>query len=44
MRAPRRQFTFEGSHKGAPLPDSPPLEPVGGPDDSDGPVDVSKAE
>src|ERR1700710_1580650 len=35
------QFTFEGSHKGS-LPDSPPLEPVGGPDDSDGPVDIAK--
>ena len=34
-------FTFEGSHKGE-LPDSPPLEPVGGPDDSEGPVDIPK--
>src|SRR6186997_3393336 len=25
------QFSFHGSHKGSPLPDSPPLEPVGGP-------------
>ncbi|WP_030483183.1 ATP-dependent Clp protease ATP-binding subunit [Nocardioides aequoreus] len=36
-------FTFEGTQKTA-LPDSPPLEPVGGPDDSDGPVDVAKGE
>jgi ATP-dependent Clp protease ATP-binding subunit ClpC len=35
------KFTFEGSHKGS-LPDSPPLEPVGGPDDSEGPVDIQK--
>jgi ATP-dependent Clp protease ATP-binding subunit ClpC len=35
------QFTFEGSLKGR-LPDSPPLEHVGGPDDSDGPVDIPK--
>ena len=35
------QFTFKGSHKGS-LPDSPPLEPVGGPDDSEGPVDIAK--
>src|SRR6187455_644845 len=38
------EFTFEGSHKGSPLPDSPPLEPVGGPDDSEGPVDVQKTD
>ena len=37
------QFTFEGSHKGS-LPDSPPLEPVGGPDDSEGPVDIAKTD
>jgi ATP-dependent Clp protease ATP-binding subunit ClpC len=37
------RFTFEGSVKGE-LPDAPPLEPVGGPDDSDGPVDITKAE
>ncbi len=35
------QFTFQGSHKGS-LPDTPPLEPVGGPDDSEGPVDIPK--
>ena len=35
------QFTFEGSVKGE-LPDSPPLEIVGGPDDSEGPVDITK--
>jgi len=35
------QFSFHGSAKGE-LPDSPPLEPVGGPDDSDGPVDIPK--
>ena len=35
------QFTFEGSAKGE-LPDSPPLEHVGGPDDSEGPVDIPK--
>src|SRR5215210_4949757 len=35
------QFTFEGSKKGE-LPDSPPLEHVGGPDDSEGPVDIPK--
>jgi ATP-dependent Clp protease ATP-binding subunit ClpC len=34
-------FTFAGSSKGS-LPDSPPLEPVGGPDDSEGPVDIPK--
>ncbi|MCW2807833.1 MAG: ATP-dependent Clp protease ATP-binding subunit, partial [Marmoricola sp.] len=37
------QFTFHGSVKGE-LPDSPPLEPVGGPDDSEGPVDITKAD
>ncbi|GAB3989769.1 ATP-dependent Clp protease ATP-binding subunit [Nocardioides marmoraquaticus] len=36
-------FTFSGTSKGE-LPDSPPLEPVGGPDDSDGPVDVPKGD
>ena len=36
-------FTFEGTTKGE-LPDSVPLEPVGGPDDSDGPVDVPKGD
>jgi ATP-dependent Clp protease ATP-binding subunit ClpC len=36
-------FTFEGTTKGE-LPDSVPLEPVGGPDDSDGPVDIPKGE
>ena len=35
------QFTFAGSAKGE-LPDSPPLEHVGGPDDSEGPVDIPK--
>ena len=35
------QFSFQGSHKGS-LPDAPPLEPVGGPDDSEGPVDIPK--
>ena len=34
-------FNFKGTPK-ATLPDAPPLEPVGGPDDSDGPVDVQK--
>lgn len=37
------QFTFAGSLKGA-LPDAPLLEPVGGPDDSDGPVDIAKSD
>ncbi len=39
------KFTFEGSVKGE-LPDSPPLEVevVGGPDDSEGPVDISKTD
>ena len=36
-------FTFQGNAKGE-LPDSVLLEPVGGPDDSDGPVDVPKGE
>jgi ATP-dependent Clp protease ATP-binding subunit ClpC len=36
-------FSFKGSAKGE-LPDSPPLEPVGGPDDSEGPVDVTKGD
>ena len=44
------QFTFLGSTKGGPVPDTPPLETVGGPitnegpDDTEGPVDVSKAD
>ncbi len=37
------QFTFVGNSRGE-LPDSPPLEHVGGPDDSDGPVDVTKTD
>ncbi|ROR89464.1 ATP-dependent Clp protease ATP-binding subunit [Nocardioides aurantiacus] len=36
-------FTFQGNQK-TQLPDSVPLEPVGGPDDSDGPVDIPKGE
>ena len=36
-------FTFAGNSKGE-LPDALPLEAVGGPDDSEGPVDVPKAE
>ena len=35
-RGPEATFTFEGSQKGQ-LPDLPPLEPVGGPDDTRGP-------
>jgi len=40
---PEAGFTFKGSVKGE-LPDSPPLEPVGGPDDSEGPVDIPKGD
>src|ERR1700710_1359806 len=42
------KFTFAGAPKGDPVPDSPPLETVGGPvtnegpDDTDGPVDIPK--
>ena len=42
------QFTFLGNPKGGPVPDSPPLETVGGPvvnegpDDAEGPVDIPK--
>ena len=42
------KFTFEGTKKGEPIPDTPPLETVGGsvanegPDDTEGPVDIPK--
>ena len=44
------QFTFSGTPQGGPVPDTPPLETVGGPlpnegpDDTDGPVDVPKVD